>query len=79
MIAMRAAHTRWADLSRPVRTGLVLAGGVEAALRAWSLVDLARRPAEKVRGHKGLWALSLMTVNSVGVLPLVYLTRGRRR
>ncbi|MCI1749618.1 MAG: hypothetical protein LKI24_17205 [Acidipropionibacterium sp.] len=72
------ARTRWADLPRAAQIGLAAAGSVEALLRIWSLVDLARRPAAQIRGSKAAWALSLTTVNSVGLLPLIYLTRGRR-
>ncbi len=77
--SMRESSRRWADLPQPVRIGMVAAGSAEAVLRVWSLIDLARRPAAQVRGPKALWGLSLMVVNSVGVLPLIYLTKGRRR
>lgn len=72
------ARTRWADLPRATQIGLAAAGSVEALLKIWSLVDLARRPAGQIRGSKAAWALSLMTVNSLGLVPLIYLRRGRR-
>ncbi|AXE39786.1 hypothetical protein [Acidipropionibacterium virtanenii] len=69
---------KWQELPRPVRVGLVTAGGAEAALKVWSLIDLVRRPADQVRGPKALWAFGLMTVNSLGAVPLIYLAKGRR-
>lgn len=70
---------RWIDLATPLRVTMVGVGSVEVALKAWSLVDLARRPPEKVRGPKAAWAVGLAVVNSLGVLPIIYLIRGRRR
>jgi hypothetical protein len=52
---------------------------VDIGLRIWALVDLARRPATQVRGPKAAWAVGLSVVSSAGVLPLTYLTAGRRR
>jgi hypothetical protein len=46
------------------------------ALTATALVDLVRRPAEKVRGPKWLWGM-LAAVQPVG--PIAYLVCGRRR
>lgn len=71
-------RTRWSDLPGPARIGLLAVGSLDAALRLWSLKDLARRPADEVRGSKRLWALALMTVNSLGLVPLIYLRRARR-
>lgn len=72
------AAKNWKELPRAARAGLAAVGGAEAALKVWSLIDLARRPADQVRGSKALWALSLMTVNSLGALPIIYLTKGRK-
>lgn len=72
------AGKKWAELPKPVQVGLVVLGGAEAALKVCSLIDLARRPAGRVRGPKALWALGLMTVSSLGAVPLIYLTKGRR-
>lgn len=72
------AAKNWKELPGAARAGLAVVGGAEAALKVWSLIDLARRPADQVRGSKALWALSLMTVNSLGALPIIYLTKGRK-
>jgi uncharacterized protein DUF5652 len=43
-----------------------------------ALIDLARRPASAVRGSKPAWVVSVLLVNSAGVLPVAYFIRGRR-
>jgi hypothetical protein len=66
---------RWSDLT-PTQQGLILASAaVELALTAAALIDLARRPADQIRGPKSLWALGCI-VQPVG--PLAYLALGRR-
>jgi hypothetical protein len=57
-----------------------MVGGIfEGVLKLAALVDLARRPADEVRGPKRRWALAIVVSNSLGVVPLAYLLRGRRR
>ncbi|MGN6446551.1 DUF5652 family protein [Amnibacterium sp.] len=68
----------WQDLDPRIRQAVLVAGGVEAGLKIAALIDLAQRPAAAVRGRKGVWAVALVLVNSLGVLPIVYLLRGRR-
>ena len=68
----------WRTLSAGQRATVVTVGALDASLRIAALVDLARRPAGQVRGPKWRWAVSLGVVNSLGVLPLAYLIRGRR-
>ena len=70
---------RWSDLSPGTRRFLKVAGAVEAVLKAVALVDLARRPAERVRGAKWKWATAIVLVNSFGAVPLAYFLRGRRK
>jgi hypothetical protein len=53
---------------------IVALASVELALTATALVDLARRPADQVRGPKALWALGCF-VQPVG--PVAYLAIGR--
>ncbi len=53
---------------------IVAGAAIEVALTTAALVDLARRPAEQVRGPKALWALGCV-VQPVG--PIAYLTVGR--
>jgi hypothetical protein len=69
---------RWSDLSKRNRRLIVAAGTVDGALRLTALADLARRPASQVRGPKWAWALALLVVGSVGVLPVAYFRFGRR-
>lgn len=71
--------TRWKDLSPAARRLVVLAGTLEGVLKLIALVDLKRRRASEVNGSKTRWALAIVFVNSVGLVPLLYLLRGRRR
>lgn len=72
------ARRRWQDLSDRTRRAIVIAGGLEAALKAAALVDLARRPPEQVRGSKRRWATAIVLINSAGAVPIAYFVRGRR-
>ena len=72
-------NKRWADLSANTRRFVVIAGAVEGVLKAAALADLARRPAEEVRGSKVRWAVVIVLINSVGALPLTYFAYGRRK
>jgi hypothetical protein len=70
-----ASKKRWSDLTR-AQQGLIIAStAVELAFTVTALVDLARRPADQVRGPKPLWVLGCI-VQPVG--PLAYLALGRR-
>ena len=75
---MKGRHTRrrWQDFTHRQRVGLVLLGVVEVALASAAWTDLARRPADEVRGPKWRWAL-VLAVNVVG--PLCYFRFGRVR
>lgn len=66
---------RWSDLT-PTQQGLILASAaVELALTAAAIIDLARRPADQIRGPKPLWLLGCI-IQPLG--PLAYLALGRR-
>jgi hypothetical protein len=67
---------RWDEMSSRQKTVILTLVSVEIALTATALVDLARRPAEGVRGPKVAWAIGCF-VQPVG--PIAYLTLGRRR
>jgi hypothetical protein len=69
----------WSELDRRTRRLILLAAGVEGALKVAALVDLARRPAAQVRGPKLAWAAGIVLVDSVGGAPLGYFALGRRR
>jgi uncharacterized protein DUF5652 len=69
---------RWQALAPGQRAGFIAVAAIDISLRIWALADLARRPAAQVRGPKAVWAVGLSLVNSAGVLPVTYLTVGRR-
>jgi hypothetical protein len=69
------ANKKWSDLSDRQKTVVVVGGTVELLLTAVALIDLARRPAEQVRGPKALWAMGCL-IQPVG--PISYLVAGRR-
>jgi len=71
-----ARQQRWQDFTSGQRAAMVVGGAVELVLTLAAGVDLARRPAERVRGPKALWAV-LLPVQPVG--PIAYLVCGRRR
>ena len=69
---------RWRELDPRLRQAMLLAGAVEAALKIAALIDLARRPARRVRGSKAGWATAITVVNAAGAVPIAYFLRGRR-
>lgn len=70
------AKKEWKDLSTGQKRGIVLSGTVQVALLGAALVDIYRRPGEKIRGNKLLWVLAAL-VNFVG--PISYFLFGRKR
>jgi hypothetical protein len=68
------ARKQWKDLSDKQRVAVLVAASVQLSLAATAWVDLARRPAELVRGRKGVWALAI-AVNFIG--PISYFAFGR--
>lgn len=70
------ATKRWDDLTGTQQKAVLVAAAVEVVLTTRALTDLARRPADQVRGPKPLWALGCF-VQPVG--PIAYLMLGRRR
>jgi hypothetical protein len=72
------SRKKWNDLSPRARRLIVAGGVIEGVLKAAALFDLVRRPASEVRGSKPKWALAIVLVNSLGVVPIAYFARGRR-
>jgi hypothetical protein len=72
------ARKKWNELSPRTRRLVVAGASVEGALKIAALVDLARRPADRVRGSKKAWATAIVLVNSMGAVPVAYFLRGRR-
>jgi hypothetical protein len=66
----------WANLTGRQRGVLLTATLAQVVLLAAALRDLHRRPADQLRGPKGLW-VAAACVNFIG--PLTYFTIGRRR
>jgi hypothetical protein len=56
---------------------IMISAGFEAVLKVAALIDLARRPADEVRGSKARWATAVVLINSVGLVPLTYFALGR--
>lgn len=69
---------RWSELSDRSRKLIIAAAAAEAVLKAAVVLDLARRPANQIRGPKGIWIVAAVVVNSAGVGPLSYFAFGRR-
>lgn len=65
----------WGGLSTAKRAAFLAGASVELALTTVALADLAKRPADQVRGPKALWGLGSF-VQPVG--PVAYLAYGRR-
>ena len=73
------ANRTWGDLSPRTRQ-LIIAGAIgEGIFKIAALVDIARRPADQIRGPKWVWAPTVLLVNSFGGAPLAYFAFGRRR
>jgi hypothetical protein len=66
----------WDELSPHRRRQIVALGFAQIVMAAAAWLDLAIRPAARVRGPKWVWTL-VIGVNFVG--PLAYLGWGRRR
>jgi hypothetical protein len=73
------ANRKWSDLSTGTRRLIIGAGVAEGILKVAALVDMARRPADQIRGSKWIWAPTVVLVNSFGGAPLAYFAFGRRR
>ena len=71
------ARRRWDELSPRSQRLIMIGAGFEAVLKVAALIDLARRPADEVRGSKARWATAVVLINSVGLVPLAYFAAGR--
>lgn len=72
----RRGRRRWRELSPSRRAAIAATATAQLGLAGAAWRDLARRPADQVRGPKWRWAL-VIGVNWVG--PIIYFVRGRRR
>jgi hypothetical protein len=69
------AKKKWSDLSARQRRVVYVGGVLESVLTAAAMRDLARRPADEVRGPKVAWLLAFF-VQPFG--PLAYFAAARR-
>ncbi|SDB82618.1 hypothetical protein GA0111570_10424 [Raineyella antarctica] len=75
---MRGSKKHWRDLSPATRRAITVGAVVDLGLRTWAIVDLVKRPQKQVQGNKSLWAAALSVINSVGIVPIIYLVWGRK-
>ena len=75
-ISGKDAARKWAELSDRQRALLLVAAAAELSLKIAALIDIKRRPADRIRGPKALWRAA-MAVNLLG--PLSYFAIGRKR
>lgn len=73
------ANKRWGELDPRIRQAIVVGGAFEAGLKVAVLIDLAQRPSQDIRGSKSRWVAAVALINSGGLVPILYLVRGRRR
>ena len=66
---------KWKDLSQRQRALVLVAASIQLSLAATAFTDLARRPAEQVRGRKIAWVPVIM-LNTIG--PIIYFVFGVR-
>ena len=72
------AAKAWRDLPPAGKATIIAVTALDAGRRVWALRDLAGRDAGEVNGPKWLWGTAMGLVTSSGVLPAVYLLRGRK-
>jgi len=69
------AKKKWSELTPRQQRAVKVGGAIEAVMTVAALADLARRPAEEIRGTKTAWVLALF-VQPFG--PITYFAVGRR-
>jgi len=72
----KGAAQKWAELSDRQRALLLGGAAAELSLKIAALIDIKRRPADRIRGPKAVWRAA-MVVNLLG--PLSYFAFGRKR
>lgn len=63
-------------MTRAQQVRVILLAVLQIALLAAAATDLARRPADQIRGKKRVWA-GVISINYIG--PILYFVRGRKR
>lgn len=77
MIIM-SPNKKWSDLTAREKAPYVVRGIIQFALLTAALADIYRRPAEEIKGSKGVWS-AVAFVNFMGIGPIVYFLFGRKR
>jgi hypothetical protein len=72
---MARQKKKWSDLTSAQQRAIKVGTALEAMLTMAAARDVARRPADQVRGSKAVWALAFV-VQPFG--PLAYFAAGRR-
>jgi hypothetical protein len=75
VVPMSQDRKQWKDLSPRQRAAVVAGGAIQVTLQAAALVDLYRRPTQRVNGRKPVW-VALSFINFVG--PVAYFAYGRK-
>jgi len=70
------AKQPFSELPRWQQIGALVLAPIEVALTITAAVDLARRPADQIRGPKALWWLGIL-IQPLG--PVTYLKWARHR
>ena len=69
---------KWSELSQRQRAMIGAAAAAELSLKVAALIDIKRRPADRIRGPKLLWRV-LATQNVIGPAAYYWLARRRER
>ena len=67
---------KWKEMTPGQRALILTAAPIQLSLAATAFTDLARRPADQVRGKKIAWVPVIM-LNTIG--PIIYFAFGVRR
>lgn len=73
--SLATLRSEFTAMSPASRAGLIAGVAVEVSAKIAAWVDLSRRPAEKIRGPKWVWALAQL-INGLG--PAAYWSLGRK-
>lgn len=64
------------SLPTPALIALVVYGIVQISVEIYAIIDIIRRPADRIAGPKFMWVLIVLLVNLIGAI--VYLLVGRK-
>ena len=70
---------KWDELPKWQREAITMVVFADLGLRVWALADVATRPQSQIRGGKKRWAVSLGLLDTMCILPAVYLAWARKK